>query len=227
VRTVARDVLLDLLVPRRCVACGRLGPAICAACLAVLPRLIGPCCARCGAPTAWPVSRCLECAGRRLAFASARSAVAYLGPVRPLIAAWKERGLRHLADEAATVIVNTVERPRVDALVFVPGDGDRSVKRGHHPAERLAGRLGLRWELPVVEGLGRARAPRPQRGLSLVERRRNVAGAFAAASRVPARIGLVDDVYTTGATASAASTALRRAGARRICVVTFARAVRQ
>jgi ComF family protein len=220
-------VLLDLLVPRRCVACGRLGQAICPRCLAQLPRLLGPRCARCGAPTAWPVARCLECAGRRLAFASARSAVAYLGPVRPLIAAWKERGLRHLADEAATVIVNTVERPRVDALAFVPADGDRSVKRGHHPAERLARRLGLRWELPVDATLGRARAARPQRGLSLVERRRNVAGAFVTASKVPVRIGLVDDVYTTGATVAAASSALRRAGARHISVVTFARAVRQ
>jgi predicted amidophosphoribosyltransferase len=209
------------------VACGRLGQAICARCLAELPRLLGPRCARCGAPTAWPVARCLECVGRRLAFASARSAVAYLGPVRPLIAAWKERGLRHLADEAANVIVNTVERPPVEALAFVPADGDRSVKRGHHPAERLARGLGLRWELPVDGTLGRARTPRPQRGLSLVERRRNVAGAFVAASKVPVRIGLVDDVYTTGATVSAASSALRRAGARHVSVVTFARTVRQ
>jgi predicted amidophosphoribosyltransferase len=75
--------------------------------------------------------------------------------------------------------------------------------------------------------LGRARTARPQRGLSLVERRRNVAGAFVTASKVPVRIGLVDDVYTTGATVAAASSALRRAGARHISVVTFARAVRQ
>jgi predicted amidophosphoribosyltransferase len=219
-------VLLDLLVPRRCAACGRLGAAICAGCLAGLPRLRGPCCARCGAPTAWPVSRCLECAGRRLAFASARSAVAYLGPARPFVAAWKEHGLRHLAAEAAEVIARTVERPAVDTLAFVPPDGDRSVKRGHHPAERLARELGSRWELRVVPALGRARTPRPQRGLPLVERRRNVAGAFVATATVPPRIGVVDDVYTTGSTASAAASALRRAGARRVEVVTFARAVR-
>jgi predicted amidophosphoribosyltransferase len=209
------------------VACGRLGEAICAWCLADLPRLRGPCCERCGAPTAWPVARCLECAGRRLAFASARAAVAYLGPVRPLVAAWKERGLRHLAEEAADVIANTVERPCVDVLAFAPADGDRSVKRGHHPAERLARELALRWELPVVRALGRTRAPRPQRGLTLAERRRNVAGSFVAVSKVPARVGLIDDVFTTGATASAASSALRRAGARHIAVVTFARAIRQ
>jgi predicted amidophosphoribosyltransferase len=208
------------------VVCGRLGEAICPWCLAELPRLRGPCCARCGAPTAWPVTRCLECAGRRLAFTSARSAVAYLGPVRPLVAAWKERGLRHLAEEAADVIANTVERPRVDALAFAPADGDRSVKRGHHPAERLARELGTRWELPVVRALGRSRAPRPQRGLTLAARRRNVAGSFVVAADVPRRVGLIDDVFTTGATASAASSTLRRAGARQIAVVTFARAIR-
>lgn len=208
-------------------ACDRLGETICAWCLAELPRLLGPCCARCGAPTAWSVARCLECAGRRLAFASARSAVAYLGPVRPLVAAWKERGLRQLAEEAADITASTVERPRVDALAFAPADGDRSVKRGHHPAERMARELASRWGLPVLRALGRTRAPRPQRGLTLAERRRNVAGAFVAVSEVPARIGLIDDVFTTGATASAASSALRRAGARQIAVVTFARAIRQ
>jgi predicted amidophosphoribosyltransferase len=220
-------VLLDLLVPRRCAACGRLGATICARCLSELPRLRGPGCARCGAPTAWPVARCLECGGRRLAFASARSAVAYRGLVRPVVGAWKEHGLRRLAEEAADVVTTTVERPNVAALAFVPADGDRSVRRGHHPAERLARELAARWELPAMRALGRARAPRPQRGLTLVERRRNVAGAFVALSDVPMRIGLVDDVYTTGSTASAASSALRRAGARHVAVVTFARAVRQ
>jgi predicted amidophosphoribosyltransferase len=147
--------------------------------------------------------------------------------VRPLVAAWKERGLRRLAEEAADVIVRTVARPSVVALTFVPPDGDRSVKRGHHPAERLARELGRRWELPVAPALGRTREPRPQRGLSLAARRQNVAGAFVARSRVPARLGVIDDVYTTGATVSAAASALRAAGARHVEVVTFARTVRR
>jgi predicted amidophosphoribosyltransferase len=147
--------------------------------------------------------------------------------VRPLVAAWKERGLRRLAEEAADVIVRTVERPSVVALTFIPPDGDRSVKRGHHPAQRLARELGRRWELPVVAVLGRTRAPRPQRGLTLASRRRNVAGAFVARSRGPTRLGVIDDVYTTGATVSAAASALRAAGVRHVEVVTFARTVRR
>jgi predicted amidophosphoribosyltransferase len=58
------------------------------------------------------------------------------------------------------------------------------------------------------------------------ERRRNVKGAFRATQRPPSKLALIDDVYTTGATVSAAATALRKAGARHVEVVTFARAVR-
>jgi len=219
-------VVLDLLLPRRCVACARLGSDLCTGCRAALPVLGRVACARCGAPTAWPVSRCRECAGRRLAFASARAAVEYDGAVRDFVSAWKDRGLRTLADAAAELVAEVVPCPRVDALVFIPPDGHRSLKRGHHPAERLARALGRRWCLPVIPALARVRGPRGQRGLSLSERRRNVAGAFRAAESLGGRVGLVDDVYTTGATASAAASALRRAGARRVEVVTFARAVR-
>jgi predicted amidophosphoribosyltransferase len=74
--------------------------------------------------------------------------------------------------------------------------------------------------------LRRSGQVRQQRGLDLAERRRNVASAFVAAERVPARIALIDDVYTSGATASAAASALRRGGARAVHVVTFARALR-
>jgi ComF family protein len=221
-----RNVLLDLLLPRRCVVCGWLGLPLCDPCRTALPRLRAPVCARCGAPTAWPVTRCLECTGRRLAFASARAAVAYEGPVRPLVSAWKERGQRALAHEVADVIANMVERPSAATLTFVPPDGDRSVKRGYHPAEQLARALSQLWSLPLTSALGRTRMPKRQRGLSLAERRRNVAGSVAAKGRAPGTVALVDDVYTTGSTASAAASALRRAGARRVEVVTFARAVR-
>jgi predicted amidophosphoribosyltransferase len=219
-------VLLDLLLPRRCAACGRLGEIVCGDCLDALPLVGTVACARCGAPTAWPVARCLECSGRRVAFSSARAAVAYDGVARALVTAWKQRGLRTLAAEAADVIANTVPCPAVNRVTFVPPDGDRSVRRGHHPAERLATELGVRWNLPVRADLTRTRTVQAQRGLSLAARRRNVAGAFVARERLRGCIALVDDVYTTGSTASAAASALRRAGARRVEVLTFARAVR-
>jgi predicted amidophosphoribosyltransferase len=172
------------------------------------------------------VERCRECSGRRLAFASARAAVEYDHAVRALVSAWKERGLRGLAVLAAALVDEVVPAPCSRLITFVPPDGDRSVKRGHHPAARLAGELGIRWDLPVEALLGRTRPLRPQRGLQRAERRRNVRGAFRA-GEIHGRVLLVDDVYTTGATVGAASSALRAAGASRVDVVTFARAVRR
>jgi predicted amidophosphoribosyltransferase len=142
------------------------------------------------------------------------------------VAAWKERGLRRLADWAAEVVVETLVRPDSTCLVFVPGDPDRRLRRGHHAAELLAHRLASSWDIAVEPLLVRARGSPRQRELTRLERRRNVASAFAAVGRVPGSVTLIDDVYTTGATANAAASALRKGGARRVEIVTFARTIR-
>ena len=125
--------------------------------------------------------------------------------------------------------MSTVARPAADLVTAVPADGERLLTRGYHPAARLAHALADRWQLPVTDQLLlRPRGSARQTGLGLAERRRNVAGSFvAAAHELPGVVLLVDDVYTTGATAAAAATALRGAGAHTVQVVTFARAVRQ
>jgi ComF family protein len=222
----AADALLDLILPSFCAVCGVPGLALCGSCRRRLARIEGPACDRCGAPTAWPVERCRECAGRRISFAKARAAVAYDDAARSLVAAWKDRGVRSIASLAAALVDEVVARPSAYTIAFVPSDADRRLKRGHNPAERLAVALGERWQLPVVPLLVRAPGARPQRGLPLAERRRNVRGVFGATGPVPRELVLVDDVYTSGATVSAAASALRKAGARRVEVVTFARAVR-
>jgi len=219
-------VVLELLLPQRCVVCGTRGVQLCETCLERLPRIVPPLCERCGTPTAWPVRRCRECAGRRIAFTTARSAVQYDDAVRSLVAGWKERALRRLVQSAVTLVLEVVQRPEASIVTFVPPDPDRGLKRGHHPPGRLAEELARSWELPVEGLLRRCRAAKRQRGLSRAERRRNVAGAFVAPSVVPSSVVLVDDVFTSGATANAAASALRQAGARRVEVVTFARVVR-
>lgn len=217
--------MLGLLLPQRCLCCGCAGASVCKRCLDSLPRIEPPLCDRCGAPTAWPVRRCSECSGRRLAFESARAAVAYDENMRAIVTGWKERGLRRLAATAADLVAGAMPGPPVEALASVPPDRGRMLERGHHPAERLTRELGERWELPVLTTLSRTRSGPRQRGSSLAERRRNVRGAFAAEAP-PASVCLVDDVYTSGATVSAAASALRRAGARRVRVVTLARTLR-
>jgi ComF family protein len=219
-------VVLDLVLPQRCLVCAAAGRQLCGDCRDLLPRIEPPLCQRCGAPTAWPVARCRECSGRRLGFATARAAVVYDAAVRRLVAGWKERGLRSLAGEAAGIVAERIARPDDAVLAFVPADVARRLQRGHNPAEKLAEALARVWALPCEQLLSRVGVAQRQRGLSLVERRRNMAGAFAAREVAGHAVVLVDDVYTSGATASAAASTLRREGASRVDVVSFARAIR-
>jgi predicted amidophosphoribosyltransferase len=114
----------------------------------------------------------------------------------------------------------------VESLVYVPGDPERAWERGEVAPRALAGSLSRLWEIPVAELLHRTHPLPPQRGLGLAERRRNVRGSVTAAPGVPTAVCLVDDVYTSGATVDACASALRRVGARRVEVITLARAVR-
>jgi len=218
--------VLAVLLPQRCAICSLPGAALCAPCRGALVRVAPPVCERCGAPGPWPLRRCAECAGRRLGFATARAALVYDDRARAFVGAWKERGRRDLAPLAAELVVESVPRPAVDAVCFVPGDRDRTLKRGHVPARGLAAGLAERWDLPAAALLRRTLPGRRQRALPRAERRSNVTQAFVATGAVPGRICLVDDVYTTGSTAAACATQLRRAGARHVEVVCLARAIR-
>jgi predicted amidophosphoribosyltransferase len=216
----------SFLLPQRCAVCTRPGTPLCDPCGTALLPLAPPLCERCGAPGAWPVRRCAECAGRRLSFAQARAAIVYDDRARLLVGAWKERGRRDLAAVAGQIVAAHLPRPAADAVVAVPSDPERGVRRGHAPAAGLARELADVWKLPLLALLRRRGAGPRQRGLALSERRRNVSAAFAAHGRSPPRVCLVDDVYTSGATANACARELRRAGARRVEVVSLARAVR-
>jgi predicted amidophosphoribosyltransferase len=143
-----------------------------------------------------------------------------------LVRAWKERGLRRLAPLAAELVLAELERPAVDVITYIPPDRVRQLKRACHPAQALAHELAARWGLECVPLLERTRATERQASLPLALRGGNVRNLFAPARQAPSRVALVDDVYTSGSTANAAASALRRGGATRVDVITFARAVR-
>lgn len=218
--------VLELLLPERCAVCERPGDVLCGACHDALVRLRPPLCERCGSPGPWPVRQCAECSGRRLAFARARSAIVYDERARRLVRAWKEKGRRRLALQAAALVAEVVAAPEVDAMTYVPADPERARERGTVPPRALARELADTWRIPALDLLRRTTLLPRQRGLGLAERRRNVRGSVTARTGAPRAVCLVDDVYTSGATADACATALKRAGARRVEVVTLARAIR-
>ena len=216
-----------LFAPSRCLSCRVPGPVVCATCHDALVRLDGPRCARCGRPTLRAADTCRECAGRRLAFASARGAVTLAGPAHALVRAWKDRGMRAASGIAAALVVEVVERPSaLTLLVPVPSLRARADWRGGDGAASLARALADTWQLEVGGPLRRD-GTRPQRGLDRDERRRNARAQFRSVGAVSGHVVLVDDVYTTGATADVCARLLRRAGATRVDVVTFARVVRR
>ena len=142
------------------------------------------------------------------------------------VRAWKERGLRHLAPLAAELVLAQLERPAADVITYIPPDRVRQLKRARHPAQALAYELAARWGLACEPLLLRTRLTERQAALPLALRGGNVRNVFGANGEVAGRVLLVDDVYTSGSTSNAAAGALRRAGAARVDVLTFARAVR-
>jgi ComF family protein len=116
---------------------------------------------------------------------------------------------------------------RFDAIVPVPLYWRRRIERGFNQAELLARQLSGSTGLPVVRVLRRVRATSTQAGLSNTSRRRNVAAAFRSRSVAGKRLLLIDDVMTTGSTAAACATALKRAGAARVALLTVARVDRR
>jgi predicted amidophosphoribosyltransferase len=124
VSVTARELFesfVDLLLPRRCVQCGRAGRWLCAECVAQLRRLDGPGCRRCGCPDVPPAQSCPECAGRDLAFASAGAAFAYEGPARRLVTACKFGALRSVVAEMAALAAPCLP---LRVAVAVAGMGD-------------------------------------------------------------------------------------------------------
>ena len=116
------------------------------------------------------------------------------------------------------------------ALVPVPLSRTRMRERGYNQSERLGAALGALLTVPVWDNvLRRTRATKSQTELTPEERKRNVAGAFSAASETRqqirgAHLVIIDDVMTTAATLNACAASLYEAGARTISYVTFGRA---
>jgi predicted amidophosphoribosyltransferase len=159
--------------------------------------------------------RGMPCAACDAAIASAPSApeAAFLdqGPLARLVRLAKQGSWRGGERFLARHMASRIEARDIDVVTWVPADRRRRAARGGHLPERLARSLARELGLPSAKLLARRGRRRPQRALPRAERLRNVEGAFAWAGRgsLPgARVLLVDDVRTTGATLHACATVL-------------------
>ena len=214
-------------------ACPTQGP-VCDACWDAVPWYAEPLCPTCGA-VRQPGLTC-RCDDRPRHLAAIASAARFDGPMRAIVHAFKYGGHQTLAVPLAARLATHphVRLDAVDLVVPVPLHPLRRFERGFNQAERIARHLGV----PVVHALARRRWTTPQAGQHADTRGRNVRDAFAIAPRLTtrgrralrdelakARVLLVDDVVTTGATLSACGRVLREAGVREVRAATIARTV--
>ena len=176
---------------------------------------------------------CVDCVDRDLAFTQARSAVVYEGAAQRLVTSLKFQGMKVLggvmAGLAAPAFLNLVRPLGAPLVTWVPSHPSVQRRRGYNPAEVLAKALAREGGgLPTHPLVRKATSTRHQQALGREERQRNLAGAFVTGRSLPTgmdEVVLVDDVYTTGATASVVAAVLRDALGLPVHVFTFARAL--
>lgn len=238
----ASCALFSLVFPSNCRICGvsldtltRL--PICPDCLKRPEPLSAEFfCARCRTPfqNAFPLNAeglCGICRHGLRGFDAAYCFGAYEGKLRELIHLYKYGGVQTLARPLGDFMATALPRDeRFDAIAPIPLHWRRQWQRGFNQSELLARTLSQRTAIPVIKALRRSRSTATQAGLSNTARRLNVSTAFrcrrpeAIAGK---RVLLIDDVMTTGSTASACAAALKQAGAARVVLLTVARVDRR
>lgn len=228
--------LLGLALPSRCAACDAWGSGpLCAACETEIRWFDGAVCDSCGLPAA-PRSdsrdsqgshvrrACRRCRDHQAAFDRVRTACVYEGPAREALKAFKLLGERRTARWLAGRILRVTRDLNGDVVTWVPASRAAESARGFNPAEELARPLARSLRLPARRLLVKRRDTLDSAGLSKEQRKINLLDAFRAKGAIAGHILLVDDIFTTGATADECAKALKLAGGREVSVVAFARA---
>lgn len=223
---------LRAMLPPRCLLCGATsGDALaCAGCSHEMPQMPGTC-PRCALPSA-ASAVCGDCFVKPPPLRLVVAAYRYAFPIDRMVQALKYHGELAVADWFGDALARAVVRQRsddapVDAVIALPLARARQQQRGFNQAHEIARRVAGDLEVRCHAGLRRQRETAPQASLPWAARARNMRDAFVATQRFDgARIAIVDDVMTTGATLHAAAKALRHAGARSVDAWVVARTLR-
>lgn len=241
--------LLDVIYPRRCEGCeaslefGREKAErwLCDDCFDALPRIVPPFCNVCGEPYDGAISnafRCANCADLNLRFDFAVAAYRADGLVRDLVHRFKYSKQQHLSGVLSALLAHAMEDARLSSpaaplkvLIPVPLYHARQREREYNQAWELCRELEKHTRIPALDALKRVRPTTAQASLTRHQRIENLRGAFRVRGPVlrsgqlkGKTILLVDDVLTTGSTASECARTLRRdAGVEKIVVITVAR----
>ena len=217
-------------------------PYLCPECIASFEPVASPVCSRCGIMFASRFGAdhiCGTCIQHPLAIRRARSAGIYAGGLMGVVHQLKYRARLGLADPLSRLLQEVFDQhwsvEEIDLVLAVPLHGKRLRQRGFNQAQMLTDAWAKRQGRPLEGCMGfakprhvlvRNKSTPPLTGLGKPARRRSIRGAFAVIDGKDLkgqRILLVDDVFTTGATANEAARELKRSGAAWVDVITVAR----
>ena len=232
-RTAARWVL-DFALPPRCAGCGTIVAEVhsfCPDCWRQIEFLGESGCSSCGMPLhATEATSCALCLAKPPRIARTRAAVAYGDISRGLAIRLKYGRKVAIARTMARYMAPLVGSESERLLVPVPLHRTRLWGRGFNQSALVARELSRRLGIPTdPQALARTRRTPPLKGMSPLQRRKTVAGAFRVRDRQKVAgktVILIDDVLTTGSTAEACARSLKRAGAARVELVSWARVVK-
>jgi len=219
---------LDLLFPPLCGGCGKVGTRWCSECqlnTQVIPSSICKICGR----VLEKLGICAICRKSQPSYYAARSWAVFDGQLRKAIHRLKYAGDMSLADILARPMLSLLgdQNWKIDIVVPVPISRTRRKTRGFNQAALLALPIALGSNYPFrSQALIKTRETHTQVGLSLQQRRANVAGAFRASKQYTQHKGVlvVDDVMTSGATMEMCARALLASGASNVYGLTLAQA---
>ena len=199
---------------------------LCSDCIAKLPFANGHRCLCCGVPLADESDYCNRCQYERGAFVKNRSPLVYEGETRKIIYSLKFGKKKYLAQTLGALMADEFLKDNMEAdiIVYVPMTEAEEKKRGFNQSELLADEVGRRLNIAVLPALVKIKETKAQKELGGKERAQNLEGAFACVfEQVNNRkILLIDDIFTTGATANECAKVLLKAKAREVNVLTAA-----
>lgn len=224
--------LVDVLIPRACLCCGKKlsnGKILCKSCECFRQNK-APYCVKCGLSLSKDAHKriCPHCAGKKFYFNCNLSPFLFMPPLSELIYLYKYRGYSFLASIFSEKIIEFIkilglDMGSFDFISHVPLHARKLREREYNQSFLLAAQLSKYLALPVKDTLTVRRYSHAQVGKDYSKRQMNVKNNYLSEQRIDGKnIVLVDDVFTTGATLSECAKALKEAGAKSIMSLTLA-----
>ena len=235
IKAISRS-LFSLVFPSHCPLCGDLldsreKDGLCTTCENGISFIPSPHCPGCGRHSPAETDRCGHCVSEKFHFDRAYACCAYLSGVKDLLLSFKFGRKRPLASFFGRRMARFAEQHIPGAMrqtvVPVPMPAALEQDRGFNQSELLGRRLSAQLKVPFAAGaLGCRPSDTTQARLGKEQRKTNVEGRFFVRRKGAVsgkNVLLIDDILTTGHTASSCAKALKDAGAKRVTVLAFAR----